>query len=55
MIPEEEFKKHDDYMYDSRNYYIKGTYFNYAFTQQLSIAVSKQQGLTNSLRVSIYF
>lgn len=50
-IPEEVFKKHDDYMFDSRNYYTKGTTFNYCTSQQISIGVSKLQGLTNSLRV----
>ncbi|KAK9878828.1 hypothetical protein WA026_003663 [Henosepilachna vigintioctopunctata] len=49
-IPEEQFKECEEYMFDSRNYYIKGTTFNYFISQQLSIAVSKQQGLTNSLR-----
>lgn len=52
IIPDEELKKHDDYMFDSRNFYIKGAYFHYAFTYQLSVALSKQQGLTNSLRVN---
>lgn len=50
-LPEEVFKKHDDYMFDSRNYYTKGTTFNYCTSQQISIGVSKLQGLTNSLRV----
>lgn len=45
-----EFQEQDNYLFDSRNYYVRGTTFNYKFTQQLSIAVSKQQGLTNSLR-----
>ncbi|KAG5875054.1 hypothetical protein JTB14_026185 [Gonioctena quinquepunctata] len=49
-LPEEQFKALDGYMFDSRNYYIKGTTFNYLISQQLSVAVSKQQGLTNSLR-----
>ncbi|CAH1955218.1 unnamed protein product [Acanthoscelides obtectus] len=50
MIPDNEFKSHDDFMFDSRNYYVKGASFNYVISQQMSIAVSKQQGLTNSLR-----
>ncbi|KAL3275446.1 hypothetical protein HHI36_020207 [Cryptolaemus montrouzieri] len=49
-IPEDIFNKHEDYMFDSRNFYIKGTSFNYYISQQLSVALSKQQGLTNSLR-----
>lgn len=44
------FKAEDDYMFDSRNYYIKGATFNYCQSQQMSVAVSKMQGLTNSLR-----
>lgn len=51
-IPEDEFRKHDDYMFDSRNYYVKGVSFNYCTSQQISVAISKMQGLTNSLRVS---
>lgn len=51
-IPEDEFRKHDDYMFDSRNYYLKGATFNYCNSQQISVAISKMQGLTNSLRVS---
>ncbi|XP_072394523.1 probable leucine--tRNA ligase, mitochondrial [Diabrotica undecimpunctata] len=49
-LPEDQFKTHDNYMYDSRNYYVKGVSYNYLITQQISVAVSKQQGLTNSLR-----
>ncbi|XP_069681431.1 probable leucine--tRNA ligase, mitochondrial [Periplaneta americana] len=45
-----EFKKHEDYMFDSRNYYLKGATFNYTTAFQLSVAISKMQGLTNSLR-----
>lgn len=52
MIPEEQFQTHDDYMNDSRNYYVKGVTFNYVVSQQLSVAISKLQGLTNSIRVS---
>ncbi|KAJ8954021.1 hypothetical protein NQ318_004314 [Aromia moschata] len=47
---DDQFLSHDDYMFDSRNYYVKGTTFNYVISQQLSVAVSKQQGLTNSIR-----
>lgn len=53
-IPDDEFKSFDDYMFDSRNFYIKGTTFNYCGSQQHSVAISKQQGLTNSLRVSFF-
>ncbi|XP_044270469.1 probable leucine--tRNA ligase, mitochondrial [Tribolium madens] len=49
-IPDDQFKAHDDYMFDSRNYYIKGATFNYCRSQQHSVAISKQLGLTNSIR-----
>lgn len=47
-----EFKEHEAKMFDSRNYYLKGVTFNYTTSFQLSVAISKMQGLTNSLRVS---
>lgn len=53
MIPDEQFTTHDDFMFDSRNYYAKEITFNYLVAQQLSVAISKQQGLTNSIRVSL--
>ncbi|KAK9507052.1 hypothetical protein O3M35_008876 [Rhynocoris fuscipes] len=37
-------------LYDARNFYIKGTTFNYSSSHQLSVAISKMQGLTNSLK-----
>lgn len=46
------FKEHEAQMFDSRNYYLKGVTFNYTTAFQLSVAISKMQGLTNSLRVS---
>ncbi|XP_067001332.2 probable leucine--tRNA ligase, mitochondrial isoform X2 [Anabrus simplex] len=45
-----EFDKHEEKMWDSRNYYVKGVNFNYSVSYQLSVAISKMQGLTNSLR-----
>ncbi|XP_051155455.1 leucine--tRNA ligase, mitochondrial isoform X2 [Leptopilina boulardi] len=45
-----QFEDDDYYMFDSRNYYIKGVTFNITGSQQLSVAISKMQGLTNSLR-----
>ncbi|PNF40646.1 hypothetical protein B7P43_G05917 [Cryptotermes secundus] len=45
-----EFKEHEARMFDSRNYYLKGVTFNYTTAFQLSVAISKMQGLTNSLR-----
>lgn len=47
-----EFQDEDDRLFDARNFYVKGATFNYRHTYQLSVAISKMQGLTNSLRVS---
>lgn len=47
---DKQFEDDDYYMFDSRNYYIKGVTFNITGSQQLSVAISKMQGLTNSLR-----
>ncbi|XP_017777824.1 PREDICTED: probable leucine--tRNA ligase, mitochondrial [Nicrophorus vespilloides] len=47
---QDEFRAQEDYMFDSRNYYVKGATFNYCDSQQISVAISKMQGLTNSLR-----
>lgn len=40
-------------LWDSRNFYVRGVTFNYIVSHQLSIAISKMQGLTNDLRVSV--
>lgn len=48
------FINDDAYMFDSRNYFLKIVTFNIIKTQQLSIAISRMQGLTNSFyRVSM--
>ncbi|KAK4873218.1 hypothetical protein RN001_015247 [Aquatica leii] len=44
------FQKHEDYVFDSRNFYLKGANFNYSVAYQFNVAISKMQGLTNSLR-----
>uniref|UniRef100_A0A1Y1NIH6 leucine--tRNA ligase n=2 Tax=Photinus pyralis TaxID=7054 RepID=A0A1Y1NIH6_PHOPY len=49
-IGDEEFKRHDDYLFDSRNYYVKGANFNFNAAYQFNVVISKMQGLTNSLR-----
>ncbi|XP_050335231.1 leucine--tRNA ligase, mitochondrial [Bactrocera neohumeralis] len=46
----EAFQAEDDKLFDARNFYVKGATFNYRHTHQLSVAISKMQGLTNSLR-----
>lgn len=45
--------KGNDLLNDARNYYVKGVTFNFKHAYQLSVAISKMQGLTNSLRVSV--
>nr|XP_033186313.1 probable leucine--tRNA ligase, mitochondrial [Bombus vancouverensis nearcticus] len=44
------FAEHDEYMFDSRNYFLKSVTYNIIGSQQLSIAISRMQGLTNSIR-----
>jgi hypothetical protein len=47
-----EFLEEDEKMFDARNYYVSGATFNYKYSHQLSVGISKMQGLTNSIRVS---
>lgn len=51
----QEFLENDMKMNDARNFYIKGATFNYKYAHQLSVAISKMQGLTNSIRVRNHF
>ncbi|XP_076626527.1 leucyl-tRNA synthetase, mitochondrial isoform X2 [Colletes latitarsis] len=44
------FVKDDAYMFDSRNYFLKTVTSNITESQQLSVAISRLQGLMNSLR-----
>ncbi|KYN10120.1 putative leucyl-tRNA synthetase, mitochondrial [Trachymyrmex cornetzi] len=44
------YAEQDAYMFDSRNYFLKNVTFNIVESQQLSVAISRLQGLTNSLR-----
>ncbi|XP_039275839.1 probable leucine--tRNA ligase, mitochondrial [Nilaparvata lugens] len=46
------FDEQDAFIWDSRNFYLKGATFCYSYTHQLSVAISKMQGLTGSLRKS---
>lgn len=45
-----EFDEHERNLRDAANFYTSGTTFNYKFSHQLSVAISKMQGLTNSIR-----
>ncbi|KAG7210757.1 hypothetical protein KM043_012251 [Ampulex compressa] len=44
------FLEEDAYMFDSRNYFLKNVTFNITESQQISVAISRMQGLTNGLR-----
>lgn len=48
-IEGKEYEENDYYMFDSRNFFIKGVTFNITESQQLSVAISRMQGLTNRL------
>lgn len=41
------YAEHDAYMFDSRNYFLKCVTFNIVESQQLNVAISRMQGLTN--------
>lgn len=41
--------KDDEFMFDSRNYFLKMVTFNIIKSQQISVAISRMQGLTNRL------
>ncbi|CAL7945583.1 unnamed protein product [Xylocopa violacea] len=43
------FAEDELYMFDSRNYFLKTVTYNIIKSQQLSVAISRMQGLTNSL------
>jgi len=45
------FQKEEIKLHDARNYYVKKTSSNFRKSYQLSVAISKLQGLTNALRV----
>lgn len=53
IIDANEFKESEMKLYDSRNYFSSGVTFNYKYSHQLSVAISKMQGLTNAIRVSV--
>ncbi|XP_050068640.1 leucine--tRNA ligase, mitochondrial [Anopheles maculipalpis] len=46
----EVFKEHEHKLWDARNYFISGATFNYRYSHQLSVGISKMQGLTNAIR-----
>lgn len=48
------FQQNEMKLLESRNYYVKKTSSNFRKSYQLSVAISKLQGLTNVLRVCTY-
>lgn len=48
----EEFLHQDRQLWDARNYFSAGATFNYKYSHQLSVGISKMQGLTNAIRRS---
>lgn len=44
------FAEENTKMYDARNYFTSGVTFNFKYSHQLSVGISKMQGLTNSIR-----
>uniref|UniRef100_A0AAG5CN91 leucine--tRNA ligase n=1 Tax=Anopheles atroparvus TaxID=41427 RepID=A0AAG5CN91_ANOAO len=46
----EEFTTHEQNLWDARNYFTAGATFNYRHSHQLSVGISKMQGLTNAIR-----
>ncbi|XP_058823698.1 leucine--tRNA ligase, mitochondrial [Topomyia yanbarensis] len=48
----EEFHEQDLKLWDARNYFVAGATFNYRHSHQLSVGISKMQGLTNAIRRS---
>lgn len=51
IVNSEAFREQESKLYDARNYFLKEATFNYKYSHQLSVAISKMQGLTNSIRV----
>uniref|UniRef100_A0A8D8CCV3 leucine--tRNA ligase n=1 Tax=Culex pipiens TaxID=7175 RepID=A0A8D8CCV3_CULPI len=45
-----EFRAADLKLWDARNYFTAGATFNYRHSHQLSVGISKMQGLTNAIR-----
>lgn len=46
----ETFDKQEEDLADAINYFTSGATFNYKYSHQLSVAISKMQGLTNAIR-----
>jgi len=49
-VKSETFDEQESKLNDAANYFAGGTTFNYKYTHQLSVAVSRMQGLTNAIR-----
>ena len=48
----DKFDEQESTLLDSKNYFSSGATFNFKYSHQISVAISRMQGLTNSIRVS---
>jgi hypothetical protein len=53
VIEDEVWQKTEDEIFDSRNYHLKSVTFNFEESSQLSVAISKLQGMIGALRVRL--
>ncbi|KAF7987914.1 hypothetical protein HCN44_003777 [Aphidius gifuensis] len=49
-LRQDELKEDNEYLFESRNYYIKGVTSHLTMSQQFNAAISKMQGFTNAIR-----
>ena len=50
----DKFDEHESALLDSKNYFTSGATFNFKYSHQLSVSISRMQGLTNSIRVRYF-
>lgn len=51
FIDEDDWQKMEDEIFDARNYHLKLVTQNMEVTSQISVAITKLQGITTALRV----
>lgn len=50
IVKSDTFDEQEEKLADAINYFTSGATFNYKYSHQLSVAISKMQGLTNAIR-----
>ncbi|CRK99178.1 CLUMA_CG012473, isoform A [Clunio marinus] len=50
VVKSPEFDEHEFKLLDAVNYFTSGVTFNFLYSHQISVGISKMQGLTNSIR-----